>query len=313
MKNTRIVFMGTPNFASNVLEALILEGYNIVGVVTQQDKKVGRKQVLTASPVKQVALKYGIAVFQPLKIRQDYADILALDPELIITCAYGQIIPSELLDYPKFHCINTHASLLPKYRGGAPIQWAIMSGEKQTGITIMYMNTKMDEGDILYQESIDIDIHDTSTKLFAKLSELAKQNLIAFLPRFLNGEIIAYSQDHESATYAYNLKKSDEFIRFDREVEQVYNHIRGLLENPGAYGVIDGKKIKFLAVDFTNDEYGEAGKFIGLKNGAIVIACKNGSILVKNLQQESKKPLSAVDFFNGAGKGLVNKYFETEF
>lgn len=309
MKNTRIVFMGTPLFAGHVLEELINNDCNIVAVVSQQDKKVGRKQILTPSPVKEVANKHGIKVIQPYKIRQEYQEIIDVDPELIITCAYGQIIPRVLLDYPKYKCINTHASLLPKYRGGAPIQWSIINGETQTGVSIMYMNEKMDEGDILYQKSLDIDIKDTSTSLFKRLSILASDMLIDFLPDFLNGNFTPLKQDHNKATYAYNLTKKDEFISFNDDTKKVYNHIRGLLDNPGAYGIIDGKKIKFIDVDFTDDISDEAGKMIGMVDGKLAIACNNGAILVSMLQQESKKALNAHDFFNGVGKSLVGKKF----
>ena len=310
MKETRIVFMGTPDFAAHVLTKLIENDYNIVGVVTQQDKKVGRKQILTPPPVKVVAKNYNIPVFQPYRIRKEFDDILKLEPELIITCAYGQIIPKELLDYPKHKCINTHASLLPKYRGGAPVQWSIINGEKETGISIMYMNEKMDEGDILYQKSLDIDIKDTSTSLFNRLAILACEMLIDFLPSFLSGDFKTLPQDNNLATYAYNLKKEDEFISFDDDVLTVYNHIRGLLDNPGAYGIINDKKIKFLDVDFTYDINDEPGKFLGLVDSKIAIACKNGAILVNHLQQESKKAINAKDFYNGVGKNLENKYFE---
>lgn len=312
MNKQRIVFMGTPDFAALVLEGLITNDYNVVGVVTQQDKKVGRKQILTFSPVKEVALKYNLPLFQPHKIRLDYQDILALNPDLIITCAYGQILPSEVLDYPKYKCINTHASLLPKYRGGAPIQWSIINGEKETGVSIMYMDEKMDEGDILYQRAIPIEKSDTSSSMFEKLAVLALDMLLEYLPLFFNGDIDPVKQDHSQATYAYNIQKTDEFISFDEDVIKVYNHIRGLLNNPGAYGIIDGKKIKFLAVDYSDKLMGKPGEFIGLVDKKIAIGCNDGTLLVSVLQQEGKKALSATDFFNGSGKNLVSKYYETK-
>ena len=309
MKNTRIVFMGTPEFASNVLEGLIQNGYNIVGVVTQADKKIGRKQILTYTKVKEVALKYDIKVLQPIKIREDYEDILALEPELIITCAYGQIIPSALLDYPKYGCINTHGSLLPKYRGGAPIQWSIINGDKETGITIMYMDKKMDEGDILFQEKIVIELEDTNASMFAKLSDLALKMLLEHLDDIISGNINPVKQDHTIATYAYNLKKEDELISFNRDYMTVYNHIRGLLDNPGAYSIIDGKKIKFHKVRCTDEVLVNPGVVYGIHNGGLLIGAINGSIIVDEIQSEGKNKMNAKDFFNGAGKNLVNKMF----
>ena len=166
----KIVFMGTPDFAVNVLQGLIDNNYNVVGVVSQPDKEVGRKRILTPTPVKEVALKYNIPVFQPIKIRNEFDDILALEPDLIVTCAYGQIIPKEILDYPRLGCINVHGSLLPKLRGGAPIHHAIMDGLEETGITIMYMDVSMDSGDIISQRSIPITDNDNVGILWDKLS-----------------------------------------------------------------------------------------------------------------------------------------------
>ena len=311
MNNERIVFMGTPAFAAHVLEGLLNAGYNIVAVVTQADAPVGRKHVLTPSPVKEVALKHHLALLQPLHIRKEYADVLKYEPDLIITCAYGQIIPSALLNYPRFSCINTHASLLPSYRGGAPIQRAIMAGEKNSGITIMYMNEKMDEGDILYQKSLDIREDDTSTSLFARLSDLALEMLLEYLPLHFKGDIHPLKQDSQKATYAYNLTKDDEHIDFNADVLQVYNHIRALLDNPGAYAMMDGKVVKFNDVSYLRQAI-EAlpGTFLGLYEKQIAVSAVGGIILFATLQMAGKKPLKAVDFYNGAGKAMVNKRFE---
>ena len=309
MKNKRIVFMGTPSFAANVLEGLLQAGYNIVGVVTQVDAPVGRKRILTPSPVKEVSLKHNLKLLQPLKIRNEYQEVLDLEPELIITCAYGQIIPKILLDCPKYHCINTHASLLPKWRGGAPIQHSIINGDEFSGVSIMYMNEKMDEGDILYQEKLAIDINDTSTTLFARLSDLALDMLLKYLPLHFSGDINPIKQDHSLATYAPNLNKNDEFINFYDDVLKVYNHIRGLLDNPGAYSIIKDKKVKFSDVSFTNEVLGPAGMFYGLYQDKIAVCCENGAILFGQLQMEGKKSLPAKDFYNGSGKGLMNEYY----
>ena len=313
MRDTRIVFMGTPEFAAHCLEGLLNAHYNIVAVVTQTDKEVGRKRVLTFSPVKEVALRHGLEVFQPQKIRREYEDILALDPELIITCAYGQIIPEAILNYPKCGCINTHGSLLPKLRGGAPIQRAIINGEKETGITLMYMSEKMDEGDILFKEAIPIAIDDTNETLFRKLSDLALKMLLEHLDEIISGNVRPIKQDHTQATYAYNLKKEDEFINFNDDVLKVYNHIRGLLSNPGAYGIIDDKKLKFHKVRYINEVFTEPCKVYGLYDKALLVGAKNGSILIDEIQSEGKNKMQAKDFYNGLGKTLVNKSFKENY
>lgn len=305
-KKIRIVFMGTPNFAANVLKGLVEANYNIVAVVSQPDKEVGRKRVLTPSPVKKMALELNIDVLTPNKIRKEYEGVLAYKPDLIITCSYGQIIPKELLDYPKYKCINTHASLLPEGRGGAPIQRCIIDGKEETGITIMFMNEKMDEGDILYQEKISVDIKDTNTTLFQKLSDLALKMLLDFLPEYFKGNYTAIKQDNDKATYTYNLSKQDEFISFNRPVKAVYNHIRGLLDNPGAYFVANDKKYKLMAVDFAYDQNTEPSCIKGLENNHFRIDCIDGFIKVLKIKPEGKNEMDAKSFYNGTGRSLLN-------
>lgn len=311
--NERIVFMGTPHFAANVLEGLIKNSYNIVGVVTQEDKPVGRKKIMTPSPVKEVALKYNLPIFTPHKIKEDYKDILALDPELIITSAYGQFVPEELIEYPKYKAINTHGSLLPKYRGGAPIQWSIINGDDKTGISIIYMTKGMDEGDILYTKEIDILKEDTNTTLFNKLSDIALESLLDFLPKFFEGNFSRIKQDESLVSYAYNLKKEDEFISFNNETIKVYNHIRGLLDNPGAYGVLNNKKYKFIKVDYELKDNTDPSKFVGLENNYLRIDCKDGFIKVLEIKPEGKNNMDAKSFYNGAGKSLVGLYFSEDY
>lgn len=305
-KDIRIVFMGTPEFASNVLKGLVENNYNIVGVVSQPDKEVGRKRILTPSPVKEMALSHGLKVLTPVKIRKEYEEVLSLEPDLIITCAYGQIIPKALLEYPKYKCINTHGSLLPKGRGGAPIQRSIMNGEDKTGITIMFMNEKMDEGDILYQEEMPIDIHDTNATLFNKLSNLALDMLLKFLPEYIKCNYKAIKQDNAEATYTYNITKEEEFISFNEDIKKVYDHIRGLLDNPGAYFVANDKKYKLISVDFEYCNDTDAGLIRGLENNYFRIDAINGFIKVLKIKPEGKNEMDARSFFNGAGRNLVN-------
>ena len=301
----RIVFMGTPEFAANVLQGLISNGYNIVGVVTQPDKEVGRKRILTPTKVKEIALQHNIPVFTPFKIRKEYEDILALNPDLIITSAYGQIIPNAILDYPKYKCINTHGSLLPKHRGGAPIQRAIMEGDKQTGITIMYMNEKMDDGDILMQEAIDIDIEDTNTTLFAKLSDLALKMLLEFLPKLFAGDVHPIKQNIEEVTFSYNITKQEEHILFNDKTFNVYNHIRGLLDNPGCFFMVNGKTYKIIKASYELCENTSPNTIVGLVNNYFRIDCLDGFIKVLMIKPEGKNEMDAKSFFNGAGRNLI--------
>lgn len=307
----KIAFMGTPAFAATVLEHLIAEGYEIVLAVTQEDKKTGRKQILTPPPVKVIAEKYHIPVFQPHRIRESYEEIFSYEPDLIITSAYGQIVPKALLDYPKYHCINTHASLLPKYRGAAPIQRAIMNGEEVTGMSIMYMNEKMDEGDIIVQRELKIEETDTNSILFDKLAEMTCGMLDEVLPKIFNDEIAPLPQDHDVATYAPMLKKEEEFISFREDVKKTYDHIRGLLNEPGAYGILDGRKYKFLSVGYERNETSVPGVFEGLEKDHLRIGAEGGSILVYRIKPEGKNDMDAKAFYNGTGKSLTGKRFET--
>ncbi|MBQ1477035.1 MAG: methionyl-tRNA formyltransferase [Erysipelotrichaceae bacterium] len=306
----KIVFMGTPEFAATVLKELLDHGYDIMAVVTQEDKKTGRKQILTPPPVKQVALEHGIPVYQPHRIRKEFEEIVSLKPDLIVTAAYGQIVPKEVLEAPRLGCINTHASLLPKYRGAAPIQRAIMNGEEVTGMSIMYMNEKMDEGDILYQKEMKIEEEDTNSTVFEKMAVLASEMLLEILPKIFAGDVYPMKQDHEQATYAPMLDKKEEFIRFDQDIKKVYDHIRGLLDNPGAYGLLEGKKYKFLKVGYERREGCEPSVFKGLEKNYLRIDAENGFLKVYQIKPEGKNGMDAKSFYNGNGKNLVSKRFE---
>ena len=303
----KIVFMGTPKFASKILEGLFNAGFNIVAVLCQPDKPVGRKKVLTACDVKQKAIDLNIPVYTPNRIKKEFEDIVALKPDLIVTSAYGQIIPKQILDCPKYGCINTHGSLLPKYRGASPIQSAIMNGETSTGMSIMFMNEKMDEGDILYQRQIDIDIHDTSTTLFEKMSELALEMLIEFIPKIFKNDICPIKQDDALATYAPMLNKDDEEIHFNDDVLKVYNHIRGLLDNPGCYFIVDNKRYRIEKAFFEYDDNTDSNTFIGIQDDYLRIDCVNGYIKIYDIKPEGKNVMNAKAFYNGVGRNLVGK------
>lgn len=230
----RIVFMGTPEFAVPVLRGLI-DHYEVVGVVSQPDKEVGRHKVLTETPIKKVALENHIPVFQPIKIREEYEDILALKPDMIVTCAYGQIIPKVILDCPKLGCINVHASLLPKLRGGAPIHKALIDGYDKTGITIMYMDVKMDNGDIISQKELKILDSDNLESLHDKLSVMGRDLLLETLPSIIEGTNQRIVQNEDEVTFAYNIKREEEQIDFSKTSREVFNLIRGLSPVPSAF------------------------------------------------------------------------------
>lgn len=300
--------MGTPKFSANILEALLTNGYNVVLCVSQPDKPVGRKKILTSSPVKMVGLSYGIDVFTPNSIKNEYQKILDYKPDLIITCAYGQFLPKELLDAPTYKSINVHGSLLPKYRGASPVQRAIMNGEDKTGITLMYMNEFMDEGDMLTQGEVSIDINDTNSSLFDKLANLSIDMLIKFLPKLFNNDINPIKQDNSKATIAKIIKKDDENIDFNRNVKDVYNHIRALLDEPGCFFICDNQKYKIHKVSFDEDSSSKPSYIYGLVDDYFKIGCIGGFIKIYDIQKESKSKMSAKDFNNGSGKNLVGKF-----
>ena len=305
----RILFMGTPEIACGILQCLVDNHYNVVGVVSQPDKKVGRKQILTPTPVKQVALSYGIPVLQPESVKDIYEDIKAMDIDCIVTCAYGQFLPTSIIELAKIKAINVHASLLPKYRGGAPIHKCIINGEKETGISIMEMVKKMDAGDVCHVKKVEILEEDTMGTLYQKLMKCGQEALLEVIDDVLNGTATFIPQDESQATIAPNVSKEEEKIDFTKDGMSIYNHIRGLLDNPGAYSIIDGKKIKFHKVRCTDEVLVNPGVVYGIHNGGLLIGAINGSIIVDEIQSEGKNKMNAKDFFNGAGKNLVNKMF----
>ena len=246
----RVVFMGTPDFSVPVLKGLI-ENYQVVGVVSQPDRKVGRHQEVEFTPIKKVAVDNNILVLQPEKIRKDYMSVLELKPDIIVTCAYGQIIPKELLDYPKYGCINVHASLLPRLRGGAPIHHAIIDGYKKTGITIMYMDEAMDSGDIISQRETEISDIDTLESLHDRLSEMGRDLLLDTLPSILDGTNQRIKQDINEVTYAYNIKREEEYLDFNKSSRELFNQIRGLNPHPGSSCVIGEKEFKVFIEEDT--------------------------------------------------------------
>lgn len=302
MENIKIVFMGTPDFACNVLQSLIDNNYDITLVVSQPDKYVGRKHILTNTPVKKVAIDNNIEVFQPEKIKNDYQKIIDLNPDLIITCAYGQIIPEELINLPRLGCINVHASLLPKYRGGAPIHWAKINGEKKTGVTIMYMDKNMDTGDIISSKEISILDEDTAESLFDKLSVLGANLLIETLPSIINKTNNRIKQNNEIATYAYNINREDERINFDDFGKNIINKIRGLYSWPLANMEIDGVEYKILNAYFEINEVKNTSNIVKIDKNKFGISCKDGVIYITEIKPFGKKAMDIKSFLNGINK-----------
>lgn len=306
--------MGTPEFAVPVLQGLI-DHYNVRAVVTQPNKPVGRDGKMLEPPIKKLADKNMIIVLQPNKLKEEWQNIIEFHPTLIVTCAYGQILPRELLVYPEYGCINVHASLLPKLRGGAPIHHAIIDGHKKTGITIMHMNPKMDQGDMIAQAEIPIDDQDTASTLHNKLQILGRDLLLEVLPSILDGTAPRIKQDEKEATYGFNITRADEKLDFSKTVRHVYNRVRGLNSWPGAYARLDGKIIKVWECYMTDETYPNLvdGQITKLYPDGIGVKVSNGEIVFTVVQPEGKNKMKAIDFINGFQNkdSLMGKVFNT--
>ena len=307
-KDLNIIFMGTPEFSVPVLQSLI-DNYKVRAVVTQPDKMVGRNGKLAKPPIKILAEEHNILVLQLNKVRNEYEQITELDPDLIVTCAYGQILPKELLDYPKLGCINVHASLLPKYRGGAPIHRAIINGESETGITIMYMAPGMDDGDIISQRKVEILDTDTASTLHDKLSKVGSELLMETLPSIIEGTNTRTQQDESLVTLAPIIKPEDELLDFSKTTREIHNQIRGLSSFPGAYFMLDGKRFKvYESIPF--DEYFSEsldGEIVKIYKEGIGVKTGNGVIILTIIQPEGKSKMKARDYLNGLKESIIGK------
>lgn len=303
----KIVFMGTPSFSVPILEALI-EKYQVIGVVTQPDKMVGRKREIVYSPVKECAIKHNIPLFQPERIRNDYENIMALNPDLIVTAAYGQIVGMKLLNSPKYRSINVHASLLPKYRGGAPIHAAIKNGDSYTGVTIMYMEKAMDAGDILGTVKVPILDTDDCGSMFEKLSLAGRDLLLEVIPNLIDGKITPIKQIESDATFAYNVTKEEEKLDFNLPARSVFNHIRAYNPNPVAYMLLGNDSIKVYSSRVSDETHHTTpGEVIKITKKGFLMACgENTTLEILEVQPSGKKRMSARDFGNGA----LRKYLE---
>ncbi len=302
MKNTKVIFMGTPEFAAPVLEALI-ENTNVIAVVTQPDKEVGRHHEIEPTPIKKLAQKNNIKVFQPTKIRKDYQNIIDMKPDIIITCAYGQIIPEEILNAPKLGCINVHASLLPSLRGGAPLHHALIDGEEKTGVTIMYMDKNMDTGDIISQREYIIKDTDNVENIHDELSIIGRDLLMDTLPSIIDGTNPRTKQNDEEATYAYNITREEEHLDFNQPAKVVYNKVRGLYPWPKANTIINGVEVKVLECFISDkDSTLSAGTICDLSKEGIGICTKDKIIYITKVKPFGKKEMPALDYINGLNK-----------
>ena len=302
----KIVFMGTPAFAVPSLEMLIAEGYSIAAVVTQPDRPQGRKKVLTPTPVKEAALRHGIPVLQPQRLRspEAVAELAEYKPDLIVTAAYGQILPKSVLDMPSLGCLNVHGSLLPAYRGGAPIQRSIINGEAVTGITLMYMAEGLDTGDMIAKAEVPIEEPDTAGTMFEKLSQAGAKLLQQELPRLVKGKVDAEPQDEAKATYAPNLTRDDEKIDWSRSSREIYNQIRGLVPYSGGFTLWNGEVFKVWAAANPSSAQvvsseAQPGTVLGLHEEGIVVKTGDGSLTLLTVQPSGKKAMDAAQFVRG--------------
>ncbi|MBM7598646.1 methionyl-tRNA formyltransferase [Virgibacillus halotolerans] len=298
----RIVFMGTPDFSVPILRSLVSSEYEVVLVVSQPDRPKGRKRVMTSPPVKVEAEKHNIPVFQPEKLTTEYEKILAYGPDLIVTAAYGQILPNGLLEAPEYGCINVHASLLPELRGGAPIHYAIIEGKTETGITIMYMAEKLDAGDILTQRKVTIEHDDHVGSMHDKLSQAGSALLLETLPQLFAGEIMPKQQEESQATFAANIKREQEKVDWERSNEEIYNHIRGLHPWPVAFTTYEGKTWKLWWGEIDHNEYqGKPGEIVQKDEATFVVVCGNRKgIRITEIQPAGKKRMSVKEYLRGA-------------
>ena len=311
-----IVFMGTMDFAVPILEGLI-QDYSVTLVVTQPDRPVGRRQVLEASPVKRAALAHGIPVFQPERIKKDHQPVLDAKPELIVVAAFGQMIPDVVLNAPKFKSINVHASLLPKYRGGAPMHRAIVLGDAETGVTVMEMAAKMDAGGILSQAAIPIlDADDVGT-LEAKLGILGRDLLLRTLPKVIDGTLTSVPQDEAKVTFAFNIKPEEEKIDFHGTMKNVFDHVRGFRPWPTAHAVIGGQKIIIHSVRMVPDAanaFASAaiGEIVRIGKNAIAVKVVDGLVEPLSIQPAGKTRMDLSSYLNGAGRTVLapGKFFD---
>ncbi|MCQ2794106.1 MAG: methionyl-tRNA formyltransferase [Bacilli bacterium] len=295
----RLIYMGTPEISAKTFEALIKAGFHFVALISQEDKEVGRKKVLTKTPTKIVAERYHIPVYQPKKIKEDYQFVEALKPDLIITFAYGQIIPKGLLNLPRFGCVNLHGSLLPKYRGAAPIQRAIIHGEKVTGITLMRMVEAMDAGEMYAKEEVAITPNDTYTSLSDKLSVAASKVAVTYIPQLLEGTLKGTTQDEQAVSFAPKILPEEEHLDLTLPADAQINYIRALADNPGAYLFLGEEKLKIYAAKIKQRTVRYPVGHIAFVEGALVYQAKDALIELIKVKPQGKNMMNGLDYKNG--------------
>ena len=299
-KDLNLLFMGTPEISAYVFEQMILDGYHFVGLVAQPDHPVGRKGIIEKVPTKVIAEKYDIPVFQPIKIRKDFSFMDNLKVDLVITLAYGQIVPQGFLDIPRFGCLNLHGSLLPKLRGASPVQTALINNEKVTGVTLMEMVAAMDAGRMYGKKEVVIDEEDNATSLFKKISEAAKDLVLELLPKYVNGELEGIPQNEEEVTFCSLIKPEQEKLDLSKDILEVYGYIRGLSDEPGAYLYLDNQKLKIFKAKIANDLVtAEVGTIVQADKRGLLLQCQNGQLAILELQKEGKKRMDYKAFING--------------
>lgn len=308
-EDIRIVYMGTPEISATVLKNIIDAGFNVVAVISNEDKEVGRKRIKTPTPVKQVALSFGIPVYQPSRIKVDHDFLNAIDYDVLLTMAYGQIVPEDVLATPKIGAVNLHGSLLPSLRGAAPIQRAIINGDKVTGVSLMKMVKEMDAGEVYGTLEVEIDPKDNYSTLQLKIAEAASALAIKDLLAYANGEIAGVEQDSEKVTFAKKILPEEEHLSLNISSSSLLCYIRGLSEVPGGYFLLEGKKFKIYQASFASPQtQGRLGEILFDKK-RILLQCQDGIISLERVQLEGKKAMDARSFLNGASD-IVGKILE---
>ena len=310
----RVVFMGTPDFAVGTLKAIIEAGHDVAAVVTQPDKPKGRSKSLVFSPVKEEAVAHGITVLQPERARDEafVEELRTYNADVIVVVAFGQLLPASIINMPRYGCINVHASLLPKYRGGAPIHWAIMNGDKETGITIMKTTLKMDAGDIIKVRRTTIGEDENLESLYSRLSYLGRDLLLEVIPTILNHTATYTKQNNQEVSFALNVSKEEMKIDFTKPMEEVFNKIRGLSSIPGAYCYLEQKRLKiYKAIKEKKNYQGKPGQIVHVDEDSFSIMCLDGALKVLDIGIEGKKRCLVKDYLNGIkDKSLLNKVLE---
>ncbi len=302
MKRLRIVFMGTPDFSVPTLQKLHESEHEIVGVVTQPDKQRGRGKKVSYSPVKEYALQENLPVYQPESVKSEkfMETLRALNPDILVVIAYGKILPEAVLNYPKYGAVNVHASLLPKYRGAAPIHWAILNGDKEAGVTIMQMDIGMDTGDMLLTAAIPVEPDETTGSLFEKLSVLGAQTLLTVLSDIETYRGKRVSQDEREATYAQKITKDMGHIDWTCSAEEIERYTRGLAPAPGMYTTVGGQRLKIWKATVCGNQSGAPGEVLRVGKKSFLVACGNGSLEVLEVQPESRKRLTCTEYLQQA-------------